>query len=77
MARFFTRLFATRKPTARTARHASLSVETLETRETPSSLSIANAHPLNAVQRHTLQLEIKRDMLTLAHLPATEFTRPY
>jgi hypothetical protein len=77
MTRFFTRLFATRKPAAaRPARRASLSVEPLETRETPSSVSFTSAEPLNVVRYKTLRREIKRDLLTLAYLPASEFTRP-
>jgi hypothetical protein len=68
MIRFFTRLFASRTPARRPARRVSLSVEPLETRETPSGLlnPVHNfAHPIDGhPMSHAEKLAIKRNVLT-------------
>jgi hypothetical protein len=63
MSRFLTRLFATRKPAAaRPAPRSSLNVETLETREAPSGLSLTPA------TLHTIEKIHKLRILTGAQM---------
>ena len=82
MIRFFTRLFATRTPAAtRPARRVSLSVESLETRETPSGMGVSKilkeiSHVLKesaALQLSHLHANVPSHMpqngVQLGHLP--------
>jgi hypothetical protein len=72
MTRFIARLFATRTPTASNpARRPSLGVESLETRETPSSISHALKHVTHLHHNYTGSVHVTHhavDLPTVANL---------
>lgn len=75
MIRFFTRLFGSRTPASKPTRRAFLSVETLETREAPSSgLSpIYHVTPEHATHQVEKRIE-KKNTLTVKNLAPGNYT---